>query len=321
MVTFENVVKEFGNVRAVDGLSFTVEKGENTVLLGTSGCGKTTTLRMINRLTDPTSGQILIDGKNTQHVNPVELRRHIGYVLQNHGLFPHYTVAENIAIVPELLKWPHKKINDRIDELLHQVALPVMYKNRYPQQLSGGQQQRVGIARALAADPPLLLMDEPFGALDTITRRDIVKEFSTLEILKSKTIVIVTHDVKEAFEMGDKLLLMDRGRLVQAGKTTDLLFRPQSKFVTEFLRSQQMQLELSEITLRDIWTHLSEETAHQFDGDFIPDTSNLQEAIEKINGQIDPVVSIKNTTTGETKKAGYESLFTALKALKFQDHE
>src|SRR5665647_820394 len=169
MITLQNVVKLFGTTKAVDDISFEVKERENVVLLGTSGCGKTTTLRMINRLTEATSGTIHINGKNIKDVAPEELRRNIGYVLQHTGLFPHYTIAENIAIVPELLKWPAKKIVSRTYELLEQLHLSQQVLPLYPRQLSGGQQQRVGLARALAADPPVLLMDEPFGALDAIT--------------------------------------------------------------------------------------------------------------------------------------------------------
>ena len=211
MIVVDRVVKKFGNIAAVDTISFKVNEGENVVLLGTSSCGKTTTLRMINRLTETTSGNIYINNKNIKDVPPEELRRNIGYVLQHNGLFPHYTIAENIAIVPELLKWPKEKIYKRTSELLEQLHLPQNYLSLYPQELSGGQHQRVGLARALAADPPLLLMDEPFGALDAVTRANITNEFSKLEVLKNKTIVLVTHDIREAFQLGNKILLMDKG--------------------------------------------------------------------------------------------------------------
>lgn len=321
MVTFENVKKSFENVTAVDGISFEVTKGENAVLLGTSGCGKTTTLRMINRLTDPTSGTIKIGGENIKNIHPVELRRHIGYVLQNHGLFPHYTVAENIAIVPELLRWPRKKTEERITELLEQVALPQHYKTLFPQQLSGGQQQRVGIARALAADPPLLLMDEPFGALDAITRRDISKEFATLEILKSKTVIMVTHDIREAFDMGDKLLLMNKGKIVQAGSPTELLFHPKDPFITDFFRGQKMQLELNKVYLHDIWNSLPDETSEASSTEAINESFSLWEAITFLNNQAGNSITIKNSVTNEVKYAAFNTLFDALKSLKIQRHE
>jgi osmoprotectant transport system ATP-binding protein len=321
MITLQNVVKRFGKTIAVDGISFEVHEGENVVLLGTSGCGKTTTLRMINRLTEVSSGEIHVAGKNIKDVSPEELRRNIGYVLQHNGLFPHYTIAENIAIVPELLKWTKIKIKKRTQELLEQLNLPAEYLSLYPQQLSGGQQQRVGLARALAADPPLLLMDEPFGALDAITRNNITKEFSRLEVLKNKTIVLVTHDIREAFEMGDKILLMDKGKIVQAGKSTELLFNPENKFVTEFFDAQRMQLELNAVFLKDIWPHLHVKNIEENNMAEIDENKSLWEAIETLNYRKDKILSIKKSSSGEARYAGYDSLFTALDALKQQSHE
>ena len=320
MITLKNVVKSFGNTTAVDNISFEVEEGENVVLLGTSGCGKTTTLRMINRLTEVSSGTIRVAGKNIKEVLPEELRRNIGYVLQHNGLFPHYTIAQNIAIVPELLKWPKAKITERTSALLEQLNLPAEYLSLYPQQLSGGQQQRVGLARALAADPPVLLMDEPFGALDAITRNNITKEFSRLEVLRNKTIVLVTHDIREAFEMGDKILLMDKGKIVQAGKSTELLFNPANKFVTDFFAAQRMQLELNAVLLKDVWPHLQNENLNKNNSAEIDESKSLWEAIDELNLQKSKLLSIKNATSGEVRYAGYDSLFTALSALKLQNH-
>src|ERR1041385_4996523 len=213
MIRVEQLSKHFGAIKAVDGISFEVRDQETLILLGTSGCGKTTTLKMINRLIEPTSGRILIDGKNIQEQSPEILRRSIGYVLQNNGLFPHYTVAENIAIVPQLLKWDSKRIEKRIAELIEKLHLSEGQLNAYPNELSGGQQQRVGLARALVADPPVLLMDEPFGALDNVTRSKIHAEFKDLDELKRKTVIMVTHDVQEAFELGDRICLMDKGKI------------------------------------------------------------------------------------------------------------
>ena len=253
MVTLKNVVKLFENTRAVDGISFEVKEGENAVLLGTSGCGKTTTLRMINRLIEPTSGTIQVAGKNINSILPEELRRNIGYVSQYNGLFPHYTIAENIGIVPQLLKWPKNKIATRTAELMEQFHLPQNSLSLYPRQLSGGQQQRVGLARALAADPPVLLMDEPFGSLDTITRENITEEFLKLEALKNKTIVLVTHDVGEAFKLGNKILLMTKGKIVKCGTPAEILFTPGDEFADQFFSAQRMQLELHAVLLKDLW--------------------------------------------------------------------
>ena len=320
MISLQNVVKKFGNTIAVDDISFEVNEGENVVLLGTSGCGKTTTLRMINRLTETSEGNIFVDGKNIKEVPPEELRRNIGYVLQHNGLFPHYTIAENIGIVPRLLKWPQQKIANRISDLLEQVHLPHDILSLYPQQLSGGQQQRIGLARALAADPPVLLMDEPFGALDAITRNSITKEFSRLEVLKNKTIVLVTHDIREAFELGDRILLMDKGKIVQQGKPTELLFHPENQFTTDFFSSQKMQLELNAVLLKDIFRHLGNEITSDNDFSFTDESTSLWEAIELLQTTNKDFLLIKSSS-GEIKNVSYNSLFTGLEALKQQSHE
>jgi len=212
---------------------------------------------MINRLTEPSGGRISVNGKDVLAQNPDQLRRGIGYVLQNNGLFPHYTVAENMAIVPKLLKWEPSKINERTKVLLEKLHLPESYLNLYPNELSGGQQQRVGLARALMADPPVLLMDEAFGALDPITRASIRKEFKNLDEFKRKTIVMVTHDVQEAFEMADRICLMDAGKIKQIGTPAELLFNPADDFVASFLDDQRLQLELKAVFLKDLWDDAS----------------------------------------------------------------
>lgn len=316
MIKVDGVVKYFDKIKAVDDISFEVGEAENIVLLGTSGCGKTTTLRMINRLIDTSSGTIEVDGKNIKDVSPEDLRRGIGYVLQHNGLFPHYTIAENIAIVPRLLKWPQSKTEKRTADLLEQLHLPQDYLSLYPQQLSGGQQQRVGLARALAADPPVLLMDEPFGALDAVTRSSITKEFSQLEVLKKKTIVLVTHDVREAFDMGDKILLMDKGQIVQAGSPGDLLFKPVSKFVSDFFASQQMQLELTTVLLKDIWAHLPDKNNIDNNAKEIDEYKSIWDALKTLSAEAGKNILVKNSTNGEMRSAGYDTLFTALNALK-----
>lgn len=261
MIKATNLVRKFGHLTAVNNISFTVEEGENLILLGTSGCGKTTTLRMINRLIEPDSGTIFMNGTDIRTQQPEVLRRGIGYVLQNHGLFPHYTVAENIAIVPRLLKWDNAAIKKRADELFQKLNLDPVLKDQYPAALSGGQQQRVGLARSLMVNPPVLLMDEPFGALDNLTRISIRREFRMLDELVKKTIIMVTHDVQEAFEMGDRICLMDKGEIKQIGTPEELLFHPASDFVSDFLNEQRLQLELKSVLLSELLPGYAGETA------------------------------------------------------------
>jgi osmoprotectant transport system ATP-binding protein len=257
MITVRHLSKRFGKLKAVDDITFTVPEGENLMLLGASGCGKTTTLRMLNRLIEPDEGEITISGQDIATIKPETLRRGIGYVLQHNSLLPHYTVAENIAIVPQLLQWSKQKIALRVDELLHKMHLePGRYARCYPHQLSGGQQQRVNIARALAANPPILLMDEPFGALDTITKTSIRNEFKELDELKRKTIVMVTHDVQEAFELGNCICLMHEGKIAQYGGPLDLLLQPATSYVRDFFKDSYLQLLLQASTINDIWPNL-----------------------------------------------------------------
>ncbi len=237
-IEFVHVTKQYpGTTRAaVDDVSLTVAEGTLCMLLGTSGSGKTTLLRMINRLIDPSAGQILIDGKPTTEQDPIALRRSIGYVIQQIGLFPHLTIAENVRVVPNILGQPKDATAARVDALLNLVGLdPAEYRNRFPRQLSGGQQQRVGLARALAADPDLLLMDEPFGALDAITRERMQDELRRIQRDVHKTIVFVTHDVQEALKLGDQIAVMSDGQLVQAGPPAELLLHPADDFVARLL--------------------------------------------------------------------------------------
>ncbi len=213
-VEFRNVTYQLGQHSLVLNLDFRIEAGETLVLLGRSGCGKTTTLRLINRLLTPTIGEVLVEGITTREWNAIQLRRQIGYVIQEVGLFPHFTVERNIGVVPSLQNWELSRIQKRVIELLELVGLePDRFANRYPHQLSGGQRQRVGVARALAADPPILLMDEPFGALDPITRVELQQEFRQLQQRLGKTIVFVTHDIQEAFTLGSRIGLMQAGEL------------------------------------------------------------------------------------------------------------
>lgn len=220
-------------------LSFTIQTGEVLVLLGRSGSGKTTTMKLINRLLTPTQGEVRVQGKATTAWNPIELRRQIGYVIQETGLFPHFTIERNVALVPTLQGWQPKRIKSRVHELLHLVGLePGQFADRYPHQLSGGQRQRVGVARALAADPPILLMDEPFGALDPITRLDLQQELRRLQSELGKTVVFVTHDIQEAFVLASRIGLMESGRLVVLGTPEEFVRSPEPEAQT-FLRTLQ----------------------------------------------------------------------------------
>lgn len=238
MIRLENVEKKYSQMEraAVDGLSMEIKKGEICVFVGPSGCGKTTTLKMINSLIKPTEGNIYIDGEDIQNQNPDELRQNIGYVIQQVGLFPHMTVLNNIATVPRLLGWDENRIKVRVNELLELVGLnPDENKDKYPKALSGGQKQRVGVARAMAGDPSIMLMDEPFGAVDPIVRGQLQNEFLRLQERIKKTICFVTHDIDEAIKMGDKIAIMNDGKLVQYDTPENILFAPANAFVKEFV--------------------------------------------------------------------------------------
>jgi len=249
MIEFKGVSKTYpgSNVSVVNNLSFEVPEGEICVLVGPSGCGKTTTMRMVNRLIEPTDGEILIDGEPNTTMSGTQLRRKIGYAIQQIGLFPHRTIAENIATVPGLLGWDKERIRSRVDELLELVGLdPNDYQSRYPAELSGGQQQRVGVARAMAADPPIMLMDEPFGAVDPITRERLQDEFLSIQQNIKKTIVFVTHDIDEAIKMGDKIAILKQGGfLAQYDTPENILANPDSEFVASFVGNDRILKRLS----------------------------------------------------------------------------
>ena len=237
MIRLERVTKHFaGGQVAVRELSIDFPTGQLTTLVGPSGCGKTTTLKMINRLIEPTSGRIFHDDQDVTHIDPVTLRLRMGYVIQNVGLFPHMNIADNIATVPRLLGWDRRKVDQRVDELLTLVGLdPKAYRRRYPFQLSGGQRQRVGVARALGADPPILLMDEPFGAIDRIARERLQNEFLRIQREVRKTVIFVTHDIDEAIKLGDRIAIMNLGELVQYDTPAAILARPASDLVIDLL--------------------------------------------------------------------------------------
>jgi osmoprotectant transport system ATP-binding protein len=257
MIRLDRLTKVFdtpsGPVVAVDEVSFELPAGEICVLLGPSGCGKTTTMRMINRLIEPTGGTVFIDGRDTRTVDPIRLRRSIGYVIQQIGLFPNKTVAENICVVPDLLGWDRKKSRARAAELLELVAMePAVFMDRYPKELSGGQQQRVGVIRALAADPPVLLMDEPFGAIDPINRGAIQDEFLRMQAALRKTVIFVSHDLDEAVKMADRVAIFRAGRLEQFATPDRLLANPATPFIETFLGTDRTLKRLRLVRIADV---------------------------------------------------------------------
>ncbi|MDO7267964.1 betaine/proline/choline family ABC transporter ATP-binding protein [Shouchella clausii] len=241
MLEFKNVTKRYGAGRpAVDNINLKINKGEFVCFIGPSGCGKTTTMKMVNRLHEATKGQIIVNGKDIRKQDPVELRRSIGYVIQQIGLMPHMTVKENIVLVGTLLKWPKSKKDERAKELIKLVNLPESYLDKYPHELSGGQQQRIGVLRALAADPPLILMDEPFGALDPITRDSLQEEFKKLQKDLDKTIVFVTHDMDEALKLADRIVIMKDGKIIQTGTPDEIMRSPANAFVEDFIGKDRL---------------------------------------------------------------------------------
>jgi osmoprotectant transport system ATP-binding protein len=257
MIHIHGLTKFYEGQAAVDGIDLTIPGGEKHVLIGTSGSGKTTLLKMMNGLVPKSSGTIIIHDKDTDEWHPIELRRRLGYIIQEVGLFPHYTVEQNIALIPTILRWKKSDIATRVREVMSMVGLDEGYLSMFPDALSGGQQQRVGIARALAADPDTLLMDEPFGALDPITRKVMQEEFKNLPGIKTKTTVLVTHDMMEAALLGECITLLDRGKIQQTGSLRSLLFSPANPFVSSFLSQQRDQLELQAISLKEMIPYLS----------------------------------------------------------------
>lgn len=253
MISLQNVTKKFANGHAgVDEVTLRIKPGEFVVLVGPSGCGKTTTMKMINRLIEPTGGKIEIEGQDISKLDPIQLRRRIGYVIQEIGLLPHMTVAENIAVVPHLQKWPKAKQTERVVELLQLVGLdPATTMPKYPRELSGGQRQRIGVARALAVDPPIMLMDEPFGALDPITREELQDEFIKLQRQVKKTIVFVTHDMDEALKFADRIVIMNNGKIVQCDTPQQILRNPANNFVRDFVGTDHTLKQLSLVKVRD----------------------------------------------------------------------
>ena len=278
MIQFENVVKQYPNgFRAVDGLTLHVPEGEICVLIGPSGCGKTTSMRMVNRLIPISGGRITVEGRDNREVPAEDLRRKIGYAIQQIGLFPHMTVFENVAVVPRLLDWEEDRIRKRVDRLLEMVGLdPDVHRHKYPRQLSGGQQQRVGVARALGADPPIMLMDEPFGAVDPITREILQEEFLQIQREIGKTIIFVTHDIDEAIKMGDRVAIMRDGKLIQFSPPDELLAEPKDEFVRDFVGADRQLKRLGLVRVQEIMDH---------DPPVVTEGGSRDEALEVMRGQ------------------------------------
>ena len=280
MIRLEHVTKQFpGGSNAVLDLTLDIPTGKTCVLIGPSGCGKTTTLRMINRLTEPDRGRVLVDGEDTHGVDPAQLRLKMGYVIQQTGLFPHMTVGENVGTVPRLWQWDKARIAARVEELMQLVGLdPAEYRDRYPHQLSGGQRQRVGFARALGADPPILLMDEPFGAVDRITRERLQHEFTNIQRSMRKTVVFVTHDIDEAVLVGDRICLLKmQAQIAQYDTPEKILTRPASEYVSEFLGRERLVRRMSVVQINPL-TLEHGEAEPRADEPHVPLSSTLSEA-------------------------------------------
>nr|WP_255846605.1 ABC transporter ATP-binding protein [Bacillus pacificus] len=289
VIQFNQVSKSYeGGTKAVDSLHLEIKKGEFFVLIGPSGCGKTTTMKMINRLIETTEGSILIDGKDIQEYNINELRWDIGYVLQQIALFPHMTIAENIAVVSEMRKWSKEKIKARVDELLQMVGLdPDVYRDRMPDELSGGQKQRIGVVRALAANPKIVLMDEPFSALDPLSREQLQKDIVQLQKKIQKTIVFVTHDMQEALSLGDRICIMKEGKIVQLDTPEEIIHNPKNEFVEEFIGNRGRPWYEGK-SIEDV---LPLDESMRIEGEALSLHSSLQEALVRLRA--DEVVPVE----------------------------
>ncbi|MCI3543748.1 glycine betaine ABC transporter ATP binding protein YehX [Escherichia coli] len=291
MIEFSHVSKLFGAQKAVNDLNLNFQEGSFSVLIGTSGSGKSTTLKMINRLVEHDSGEIRFAGEEIRSLPVLELRRRMGYAIQSIGLFPHWSVAQNNATVPQLQKWSRARIDDRIDELMTLLGLESNLRERYPHQLSGGQQQRVGVARALAADPQVLLMDEPFGALDPVTRGALQQEMTRIHRLLGRTIVLVTHDIDEALRLAEHLVLMDHGEVVQQGNPLTMLTRPANDFVRQFFGRSELGVRL--LSLRSVADYVRRE--ERAEGEALAEEMTLRDALSLFVARGCEVLPVMNT--------------------------
>ena len=258
MIEYRNVKKYYGDKEIIRDVSFTVSKGEFVVIIGPSGCGKTTTVKMLNRLIDASEGEILIDGVNNKDIDLIKLRTSIGYVIQQIGLFPNMTVEENISVVPKIMKWDKEKTLNRVKELLDMVNMPYNeYGKKYPKQLSGGQQQRIGVLRALAVNPPIIIMDEPFGALDPITREILQSEVKKIQKELNITVLFITHDMHEAMKLADRIIFMSGGEILQQAPPKEMFLHPANEEISRFMSLQEVSLKENEITAADLMQSLS----------------------------------------------------------------
>lgn len=308
MIELKGVTRQFGDTIAVDNIDLTIETGEVCVLVGSSGCGKSTTLRMINRLLPRSSGEILVDGEDINQADPEKLRLNMGYAIQSTGLFPHWTVARNIGLVPNLLKWPAQKRDERVHELLTLLDLdPATDAKKYPHQLSGGQAQRVGVARALAGDPNILLMDEPFGALDAITRENLQQEMLRIQRQVNKTTVFVTHDIDEALKLATRIAVMDQGRIIQHDTPEAILRSPASAFVEHLVGKGDRGLKLLALrTVRELMEPYSQPVPPRLEENSVKESDSLRIALSVMlwkNATQLPVVNDSGQEVGRVQRA------------------
>src|SRR5437764_4187560 len=323
-IAFEKITKQYeGTAKpAVDAVTFERQEGTACMLVGTSGSGKTTLLRMVNRLIEPTAGAIVIDGKNVLQENPILLRRRIGYVIQQVGLFPHMNIAENVRITAEIAGgWTKQRLAERVDELLELVGLPPdEYRSRFPRQLSGGQQQRVGLARALATDPAILLMDEPFGALDAITRARMQDELLRIQRDVHKTILFVSHDIEEAFKLGDQIAVLSEGKLVQLGTPVDLLANPANDFVRRLVGGDNILRQLEYLPVSDALEREPEvvSSAHWGDVPTCSSDATLLEAMLKLLETNSPALAVQDKDNSD--RLGYVTLSSINKEITKAGH-
>lgn len=309
MIEFKNVRKKYDNgFEALKNINLQCSEGEITALIGPSGCGKTTLMKLINRLHNPSSGVITIEGNDTSTIDPIELRRGIGYVIQHVGLFPHMNIGHNVATVPKLLKWDKERIKERVDELLDMVSLdPATYRDRFPSELSGGQQQRIGVIRALAVEPSIILMDEPFSALDPISREQLQDELIRLQRDIKKTIVFVTHDMDEALKIADKIALMKDGEIIQYGTPEEILRRPANDFVKEFIGQKRLEAYQDIPTVRQVMVN-NPVTIYPHRG--------LAESLKRMEGKkVDSLIVVDD----QDHLLGYVTVFDVLKQYDNED--